>query len=617
MLVADQSMAAWADVLPFADAPDLSERFDRLDHRLRGAPVTGDGSEIFDLAWDAFSTLSEEPATDARAMCLLLISRNKYFRGLPFDGIEPANQALAVAERVNNDGVLAKCLKMLGLMHAETGNFPAAMTFLTRALPAARGAHDSEQESGIFTNLGLAHQYAGQFSMAIPCYERAVEIAELVNTTRLTQAVPLVNIAIASLYLRDFSRGLAAAERAIELLAEPSDDSERMARATIEFAYTRLLLEVRNVPLALERARLARLHAKGAGTLGELYAEMALGLAEVHDPATCDIGLSRLQRAINESRRGVPSALRDALATIVRAYEVARQPNNALVFQQEVIRLNRDSRVKNLLEHHHRHVVQVKKVLDARAEAALDLQQHELRFQRFSMQDFGEFTQVLERNSVTVEFHDDETGEHCYRVGAMARELAKKMGLDDELCQMIDLSARLHDVGKIRIPESILLKPGRFTPEERSIMEKHCEFGWEIIGEGGLGQLFVAQEIAFNHHEKWDGSGYPRKIRGEMIPLSARITALSDVYDALTHRRSYKEAWPIADALRHIGAESGKHFDPQLTAMFLELVPALQAQHGDLDAFLSAEARKNDFIINRARLARELNTDLAELDVRR
>ncbi|HVE90249.1 MAG TPA: HD-GYP domain-containing protein [Burkholderiaceae bacterium] len=410
---------------------------------------------------------------------------------------------------------------------------------------------------------------------------------------------------------------MAAAERAIELLAEPIDDAERMTRATIEFAYTRLLLEVRNVPLALERARLARLHAKGAGTLGELYAEMALGLVEVHDSGTCDIGLSRLQRAINESRRGVPTALRDALVTIVRAYEVVKQPNNALVFQQEVIRLNRDSRVKNLLEHHHRHVVQVKKALDARAEAAMDLQQHELKFQRFSMQDLGELTQVLERNSVTVEFHDDETGEHCYRVGAMARELAKKMGLDDELCQMIDLSARLHDVGKIRIPESILLKPGRFTPEERSIMEKHCEFGWEIIGEGGLGQLFVAQEIAFNHHEKWDGSGYPRQIKGEMIPLSARITALSDVYDALTHKRSYKDAWPIADALQHIGREAGKHFDPQLTAMFLELVPALQAQHGDLDGFLSAEAKKNDFIIDRARLARELNTDIAELDVRR
>ncbi len=149
--------------------------------------------------------LPDEPATEARAMCLLGIARNRYLRGLPFDGIEPANQAVAVAERLNNDLVLAKCLKMLGVMYIETGNFPAAMTALTRALPAARSAGDSEQESGIFNNLGLAHQYAGQFSMAIPCYERSIEVADPAATLRLTQAVPLVNIAVASLYLRDFS----------------------------------------------------------------------------------------------------------------------------------------------------------------------------------------------------------------------------------------------------------------------------------------------------------------------------------------------------------------------------------------------------------------------------
>ncbi len=144
MLVADQSMAAWADVLPFVDAPDLIERFQRLDEQLRRAPTTGDGSEVFDLAWDAFSTLSEEPSTEARALCLLGIARNKYLRGLPFDGIEPANQAVAVAERVNNDLLLAKCLNMLGVMYMETGNFPAAMTALTRALPAARSAQSSD-----------------------------------------------------------------------------------------------------------------------------------------------------------------------------------------------------------------------------------------------------------------------------------------------------------------------------------------------------------------------------------------------------------------------------------------------------------------------------------------
>jgi len=185
------------------------------------------------------------------------------------------------------------------------------------------------------------------------------------------------------------------------------------------------------------------------------------------------------------------------------------------------------------------------------------------------------------------------------------------------MCTLIDLSARLHDIGKLRVPDSILLKPGRFTPDERAIMEKHCEHGWELIGEGGLAQLFVAQEIALNHHERWDGTGYPNRRQGSMIPLAARVTALADVFDALTHRRCYKHAWSVEDSLREIASLRGKHFDPELTDLFLELVPQLQARHGDLDAYLGVEARKNDFITDRVRIARELKSDLGTFDVRR
>jgi putative two-component system response regulator len=317
------------------------------------------------------------------------------------------------------------------------------------------------------------------------------------------------------------------------------------------------------------------------------------------------------------SRKGVPSALRDALGTIVRAYEVTGQVNTALIYLHEVVQLNRDSRVKNVLQHHHSHIAQVAKGLDQRAEAAIHLQQNELKYQRLSMDVLRECMQVLEKNTVAAELHDDETGEHCYRVGAMARALAKKKGMDAEMCTLIDLSARLHDIGKLRVPDSILLKPGRFTPEERAIMEKHCEHGWELIGEGGLAQLFVAQEIALNHHERWDGTGYPHRRAGNMIPLTARITALADVFDALTHKRSYKDAWSVDAALREIASLRGKHFDPELTDLFLELVPDLQSQHRSLDEFLGAEARNNDFITDRERIARELKTDFGTFDVRR
>ena len=617
MLASEPSIAAIASLLPNADASDKSERLARLAIRLREAPMTQEGKALFEMAAVALSEMPDEPVSADRVMCLLFVTRYRYYSGNAYAGLAPAEQAVAMAERLGDPALSAKAKKMLGVVYMESGNYPGAVSALTGALAAARASGDAVQEVDTLSNLGLAHQYAGHYGAAIPSFERAIELAESAGIPPLAPATALTNVSLACLHLRDFPRGLAAAERAIEALANPSDIHERVMRTTVECYYTRLLLEVRNLPLARERAKLARLYASGTSDLSELFADMSQGLVEAHDPASRDIGLSRLQQALHRSRKGLTSALRDALATIVRGYEAAGQPNSALVYLHEVVQLNRDSRVRNVLQHHHLHLAKVSRDLDHRAQAAIEEQREELRFQRLSMDALRECMQVLEKNTVAAELHDDDTGEHCYRVGALAKELALKKGMDPEMCTLIDLSARLHDIGKLRVPDSILLKPGRFTPDERAIMEKHCEHGWELIGEGGLAQLFVAQEIALNHHERWDGNGYPNRRQGSMIPLAARVTALADVFDALTHRRCYKHAWSIDDSLREIASLRGKHFDPELTDLFLELVPQLQAQHGDLDAYLGVEARKNDFITDRVRIARELKSDLGTFDVRR
>jgi putative two-component system response regulator len=617
MLPSEPSITAYASVLPFPDAADLSDRLAGLAARLREAPMTADGKALFELAADALKALPDEPVSEDRVMCMLFVTRYRYYCGNSYAALDPATQAVSMAERLGDPLLRSKALKMFGLVQTETGNYPGAVSALTGALAAARAAADPVQEVDILSNLGVAHQYSGHFSAAVPCYERAVEVARNADIPPLAPATALCNIALACLNLRDFPRGLGAAESAIDALQNPSDVFERTTRAMAECYYTRLLLEVRNLPLARERTKLARLYATGTNELAELSADMTQGLVETHDPASRDIGLSRLQQALNRSRRGATSALRDALSTIVRGYESAGQPNAALVYLHEIVQLNRDSRVRNVLQHHHLHLAKISRDLDHQARAAIDEQREELRFKRLSMDALRECMQVLEKNTVAAELHDDETGEHCYRVGALAKELAMKKGMDHEMCTLIDLSARLHDIGKLRVPDSILLKPGRFTPEERAIMEKHCEHGWELIGEGGLAQLFVAQEIALNHHERWDGNGYPNRRQGNMIPLAARVTALADVFDALTHRRCYKEAWTVDDALKEIASLRGKHFDPELTDMFLELVPRLRTVHGNLDDYLGVEARKNDFITDRVRVAQELKSDLGTFDVRR
>jgi HD-GYP domain-containing protein (c-di-GMP phosphodiesterase class II) len=187
------------------------------------------------------------------------------------------------------------------------------------------------------------------------------------------------------------------------------------------------------------------------------------------------------------------------------------------------------------------------------------------------------------------EFRDQETGYHLERISAFATKLATAMRrhekyrdrIDADFPRMLAVSAVLHDIGKVGVPDAILLKPGPLTPDERAIMQQHTEIGDQCIAEierrlGNSNFLRVAGEIARSHHERWDGSGYPCGLSGEAIPLAARIVAIVDVYDALSSRRVYKEPMPHDQCIDVIRSESGRHFDPDVAAVFLQIAPELR-----------------------------------------
>ena len=183
--------------------------------------------------------------------------------------------------------------------------------------------------------------------------------------------------------------------------------------------------------------------------------------------------------------------------------------------------------------------------------------------------------QIVQRLGRAAEYKDNETGMHVIRMSHFSKLLALAAGCSPAWAEDLLNAAPMHDVGKIGIPDAVLLKPGPLDADEWATMRRHPEIGAEIIGEYPSGVLQLAREIALAHHEKWDGSGYPRGLAGEAIPLSARIVAIADVFDALTTRRPYKEPWPVQDALDHIAAQAGKHFDPALVALFAPLLPQL------------------------------------------
>lgn len=168
-----------------------------------------------------------------------------------------------------------------------------------------------------------------------------------------------------------------------------------------------------------------------------------------------------------------------------------------------------------------------------------------------------------------VEARSKETGAHVQRVALICERLASLYGLTDAEVMMIKLAAPLHDVGKVAVPDSILHKPGKLTGEEWQEMKRHVDYGVDILSRSKRRLILVAKEIAGHHHEKWDGSGYPRGLKGEQIPLSGRITALADVFDALGAKRCYKEAWSDDDIQREILNQRGAHFEPQLVDLMM------------------------------------------------
>lgn len=181
--------------------------------------------------------------------------------------------------------------------------------------------------------------------------------------------------------------------------------------------------------------------------------------------------------------------------------------------------------------------------------------------------------EIVDRLGLATEYRDDDTKAHTARVGDMASQLAATMRLPQKFVQLLRMAAPLHDIGKIGISDLILLKEGKLTPEEFETMKKHTEIGASILSGSRSEILQLAQEIAISHHERWDGTGYPHQLKGEEIPLSGRIVSVVDVFDALTHERTYKKAWPVEEALAEIELNSGKQFDPVVVEALMTLYP--------------------------------------------
>ena len=543
--------------------------------------------------------LNEQPALQMQLM--LDAVRYLYLAGKPMMGLEVADQAKKFAVQIADGRSTALALSSLGICAADTGNLPRAMEAYAEALALSQGAADQLQEGRIWLNLSAALNYGGLYRESIGCLEHALKIAR--TTEGLKSYIPsfYMNMAICHLNLDEIPQGLLAIKKAVEYSSEPKTTHDIHNRVLAENYFTRLLIEIDDYAGALEHARESRRYAgMSKSPRSDITASVAEGLAEVFS-GQADVGISRLTQTLDRART-LKVTIREVLVAIVKAHEHLGQHDKALEYLRQMLEAQRATQEANVLRHveHHLEQLHLKEGAAAIEDGKQAIKRLETKREvlegRIAKRDlFRQSVEGLERLAVATERRDDSTGEHSYRVGRLASMLAQEAGCDEEMVFMIDIAARLHDIGKIAIPDGILLKPGSFNDSERAIMEMHAEAGADVLAKSNIPQIKMAEDIARFHHERWDGEGYPMGLAGEDIPLAARITALADVFDALTHERPYKQAWTVDASLTQMLAMRGKHFEPRLTDLFLGMMSRLVREGHNLDVLLGEAARKSSF----------------------
>ena len=291
---------------------------------------------------------------------------------------------------------------------------------------------------------------------------------------------------------------------------------------------------------------------------GQAFGELAVlnsaprlaSVIALEDCETIEVSKDEFERVLDEH----PGAVRRMLGTLARSLTLAKE---------DVARQNRhlESTVR---------------------ERTADLRESQL--------------EVVRRLSQAAESRDHDTGLHVTRMSRLCSRLALAAGASPDLAEMLLNAAPMHDVGKIGIPDHILLKPGELDADEWEVMKSHALIGAELLAGSRSPVMQMGELIALTHHEKWDGSGYPRGLKGEEIPLAARITAVCDVFDALISSRPYKDPWALEDALEEIQGESGSHFDPHVVEVFVSIFPELVSivDAASAEAGVAAPPRRGD-----------------------
>lgn len=515
-----------------------------------------------------------------------------HFQGDYQKSIEALEAALPLRERLGSSQKTAMVLNNLGQSYTELGEYFEALMYLSKAHQIISGIHhDSRTEGVSLISIGNLYKDLGDYDESIKFFKDAINVGDKGNA-------PIV-VAVATENFGEVLRLRGNSREALDVLQKSLHLSRKLGHQP---GIINSLNSMANVYQWQGNHKLALTTFRDALTLarqtnhreGEIDALIGVGkqlLSNKKGHEALEYLNQALQLAEDSKRKKSIAAIHSCLA---EAYELLGNPRAALEHFKTFHRIDQELKSEEG-ERRSRYL-----------KMRFDLERSEQRAEMYRMQNESnelarkaaealvhERTQELEqaqveivtRLAIAAESRDDVTGAHTWRVGRNAAMLAQEIGLPREEVEIIRLAARLHDVGKIGIPDSILMKHGVLTPEEYEHMKTHTIIGGRILSGGKSRLLQLAQEIAVSHHERWDGRGYPFGLMGETIPLSGRIVAVGDVFDALTHRRPYKQAWSLKNALEELERHSGSHFDPRIVQAALKVFNTLKIVTEDAPDF--------------------------------
>lgn len=513
------------------------------------------------------------------AEALYRLASLSYYAGHADEAFGLAIDARNLALEADDAGVLASALHLLALVHSRAGNYTDALSCCLEALDRYRSTDRRVDEGIILNTLATIHHELGDTDRAIVNYEAALAANRRLDRADL-DALTLANVAKLRTERREHLLAVGLGEEALQLCREHAPAFLPEVLVIAADAYVGMGDHRRATELLREAFELTEANDDVAP---EVRVSVELGLGKTaSDAGDLATALSHLEQALVLAHdAGLKVAELEAETALSETYKRAGDFEQALRHHEARFRLNEqlfnegtDLRIKTLqIAHETEEARQQAEILRLRTTELEAL----VRGRTAELEAFQ--LEALQRLAVLGEFRDTDTGEHTVRVGDLSAELAHVLGADPEWAERLRLAARLHDIGKVAIPDSILLKPGPLTPAEFDVMKTHTTIGARILAGSNSPLMQLAEEVALNHHERWDGAGYPNGRAGEDVPLSGRIVTVADVFDALTSERSYKRAWSVEDAVRYISRASGTQFDARVVDAFLQV---MLARHPEL-----------------------------------